>query len=274
MLLLLPFSGGSPREKGQEQAPSKIFEEIKKIETTLKGDLNPLLNINPIVLPLDNSNIEISQNLIQLKVSELLTKKEKFCAIGGDHSVSYPIFKSLLSLHPDAGLIVLDAHPDVEPSTGIASHDTWIRDLINAGLDTSRVFILGLRNIGREEVDFLNSHKIRHYSSIQLKENLDNICDVVMQEARNWQSVWISFDIDVLDPSIAPGTFYLEPFGLTSYEVLHIIRRFLHLKNIAGIDLVEVNPKFDVRNITIKTAARFVVDIYGHLFKDNEKYEM
>ena len=89
---------------------------------------------------------------------------------------------------------------------------------------------------------------------------MEDICDGLMENSRNFEELYISIDIDSLDPSIAPGTYYTEPNGLTLNQLLYFLRRLKLLKNIKKIDLVEVNPEIE-RKITIKTAAKIIAEL-------------
>ena len=82
-----------------------------------------------------------------------------------------------------------------------------------------------------------------------------------MAAAKNFSHLYISIDIDAVDPAFAPGTGYPEPAGLTSRQLLHMLHRLKNLKNINIIDIVEVNPKKDINNMTSKLAAKILVEL-------------
>ena len=79
--------------------------------------------------------------------------------------------------------------------------------------------------------------------------------------AKNFDNLYISIDIDVIDPAFAPGTGYIEPAGLTSREFLYFLHRLKNLKNIRGYDIVEINPKKDINNLTTKLGAKILVEL-------------
>ena len=91
--------------------------------------------------------------------------------------------------------------------------------------------------------------------------NIDNACDSVMEICRQFNELYLSIDIDVLDPSFAPGTGYLEPGGLSTRELIYFIQRIKLLKNLKRIDLTEVNPEKDINDITVKNAAKIISEL-------------
>ena len=82
-----------------------------------------------------------------------------------------------------------------------------------------------------------------------------------METEKNWDSLYLSIDIDAVDPAFAPGTGFIEPGGFTSREVLYIVQRLKRLRNLKMIDLVEVNPKKDLNKMTIKLSAKIVKEL-------------
>ena len=258
MIIFVPINIGAVGIKGQEQAPRKIWEELRKYESTWSLNRNRLRELEPVELDIDNSNIEEAHRAIGEAVYKYMDNNPIF--IGGDHSLTFPVFKALMDKYRDMGIIILDAHPDLEPYTINPSHDSWLRMLIDKGLDPSRVIILGVRSIGEKEAEFIKERGIRIYNPLSIENDPEAISDIVMTTARNWEKIWISLDIDVIDPSFAPGTYYNEPLGLKPLTLLYFLRRLLFLKNIIGLDLVEVNPLYDNRDITSRLAARLLVE--------------
>ena len=90
---------------------------------------------------------------------------------------------------------------------------------------------------------------------------LEEICDMIMERARQASGFYVSIDIDCVDPAFAPGTGYLEPGGLSSRELIYFIRRLSLLENFRGADIVEINPDKDINRITIKLGARLLAEM-------------
>lgn len=95
----------------------------------------------------------------------------------------------------------------------------------------------------------------------ELAENIESSCDKIMEEIRKFDSVYVSIDIDAIDPAFAPGTGYIEPGGFTSRQFLYFIQRLKLLNNIKAFDLVEINPEKDLKGITVKLSAKIIGEL-------------
>ena len=94
----------------------------------------------------------------------------------------------------------------------------------------------------------------------KLLENLEDTCEIIM-EFSDKKELYLSLDIDVVDPAFAIGTGYKESGGLTSREFIYIIQRLNKIKRLRGVDLVEINPKLDMNNMTIKLGAKILSEL-------------
>jgi arginase len=119
---------------------------------------------------------------------------------------------------------------------------------------------VGIRNSDVLENEFLREKNIKVISMNQLLENLEETCEIIM-EFSDKKELYLSLDIDVIDPAFAIGTGYKEPGGLTSREFIYIIQRLNKIKNLRAIDLVEINPDKDRDNLTIKLGAKILAEI-------------
>jgi agmatinase len=250
-------AGAMSKRQGIEKAPDRIVDLLKDIHLSESGIL-PLFDI--VDVKVDNSNLSEAHQLIEKEVE----KANAYCAIvGGDHSLTYPAFKAFAKNNPGAGIIVFDAHPDVQDNDKPPTHEDYLRVLIEEKIvDKNNVILVGIRNISKEEKKFIDDNKIKNYSMKEISfEELREIADSVMSVARLWSKVYISIDIDVLDPAFAPGTGYQEPGGMSTRDLLYFIQRLKMLRNLGMFDVVEVNPDKDVNNITSKTAAKLIVEL-------------
>ena len=148
---------------------------------------------------------------------------------------------------------------DFEPPT----HEDFVKVLINKNhLKKENLILVGLRNWHKDEYEFLKKNKIRYFPMKDLtQENLHDITDSIMYIAKKFSPLYISIDIDVIDPAFAPGTGYPEPAGLTPRQFLYILHRIKNLKNIKIIDLVEINPEKDKNNLTSKLGAKIIAEL-------------
>lgn len=234
--------------KGCEKAPDEIVKELKNIE----------VNESLKEIKYEISEIKVSSNLDE--TSRNIEKAKGDIFIGGDHSITHSLFKSLTS--KNKGLIIFDAHVDLNNQTNNSTHEDFLRRLIDENeLNSKNLVIIGARTIWKNELDYIKEKDIRIISVKQLFENgMEDICDSVMENFRSFEELYISIDIDVLNPSEAPGTHHPEPNGLQLNQLLYFLRRLRLLKNIKKIDLVEVNPEIE-RNITIKTASKIIAEL-------------
>lgn len=251
-VIKVPTSQGSlGKNIGSEKAPDKILECLKNI--SIKDDGKSLVyEVGSI--PINSSNIEETNLNIENSEGDLF--------IGGDHSITYSLFKSLSKKYKNAGLVMFDAHPDCENNFSPPSHEDFIQVLIEQGiLKKENLILIGLRNIDKKEYYYLKDNNIKYYTVKQLTENIEEASDVIMETSRKFEALYVSIDIDVVDPSQAPGTGYPEPSGLYVRELIYLVNRLKMLKNLKRVDLVEVNPDKDVNNITSKLAARIISEL-------------
>lgn len=245
----VPTSLGSMnKNKGCEKAPDEIIKELKKIE----------VNESLKEIKYQISEVKTSQDLDE--TNRNIKKAEGNIFIGGDHSITYSLFQSLKS--KNKGLIIFDAHVDLDNYTKTPTHEDFLRKLIDENnLNPQNLVIIGTRKYWKNEIDYIKEKNIQLITTKQIFENnIQDLCEIVMEKFRKFEELYISIDIDVLDPSIAPGTHYTEPNGLQLNQLLYFIRKLKILKNIKKIDLVEVNP--DIENkITIKTAAKIISEL-------------
>ncbi len=194
--------------------------------------------------------------------NEILESSDGKVFVGGDHSITYHSFKGFARHFKNPGIIVFDAHPDVYELFEFPSHQDWLRCLIKDGiLKKENVALLGIRNADRKEMEYLKDNKIKFYPIKGVCENSENVCNDVMEFARKFDGLYISIDIDVLDPAFAPGTGYPEPGGMSVRGLVYYLHRLKLLKNISRIDVVEINPKKDINNITSRVGAKIIAEL-------------
>lgn len=184
--------------------------------------------------------------------------------LGGDHSVSYPELRALAALHGPLALVHFDAHADTWPSQygQPLGHGTPFRRALEEGLLLpERSIQIGLRGPLPRAGDERLPAKAG-FEALTMEDLLPFDADAVARRIRlrvGDRPVFLSFDVDVLDPSCAPGTGTPEVGGLLSREVLAILRRLVGLR-FAGFDVVEVLPHLDPAQVTAITAANLVFE--------------
>jgi len=250
-------AGALSKKDGVEKGADAVASALDEFYLSEGGAL-PFFDIHDITV--DNSNITEAHKAVYDEV----VKNKGFCVlVGGDHSLTYPAFKAFAKNNPGAGMIVFDAHPDLQEDHRPPTHEDYLRVLIEEGIvDKERVVLIGARNMSKEEKKFMESFKIKSYSMKEISfEGIKDMTDSIMSVARQWPKAYLSIDIDVLDHAFAPGTGQAEPGGLTSRELIYMLQRLKLLRNIGMADVVEVNPEKDVQGITAKAAAKMIVEL-------------
>ncbi len=188
------------------------------------------------------------------QAKSIITSGASLLSMGGDHFISYPLLKAHAELYGPVSLLQFDAHCDTWPSIGEFDHGTMFLRAVEEGLiDAGSSIQVGLRTHNDLDVG------IEQITSPQIH---DMGLQVVLERILNRLSgrpVYLSFDIDVLDPAFAPGTGTPVSGGLASWQVLNIIRGLTPL-NMVGFDMVEVSPPFDHAEITAISAATIIHD--------------
>ncbi len=172
--------------------------------------------------------------------------------IGGDHSISYSLVKGFKRKHKTFGLIIFDAHADCCEPFKTATHEDWLRKLIQEKIiKKENVLLIGVRDVDKTEVEFLKNMEI-----IKCEDLLNNL--EIINFVNRFKNVYLSLDIDVVDARDAPGTGCKVKKGIRKELFLKIIKELSRFKNIKRVDLVEVNPKLDIENKTVKLAVEII----------------
>ena len=192
---------------------------------------------------------------IEAAAAEIIATGAKLLSLGGDHFVTYPLQRAHAAKYGPLALIQVDAHGDLWPDDpGRMDHGTMMGRAIREGvIDAARSTQVGIRTFhdSTEGLEVLTAPWIH-------REGVQAALDVIRDRAGD-APVYLSFDIDGLDPACAPGTGTPVPGGLTSAQALELVRGMGDL-NLVGMDLVEVSPPFDHAEITAIAAAHIAHD--------------
>jgi len=185
--------------------------------------------------------------------------------LGGDHTIALPILRAMARRHGPVGMVHVDAHADINDTMfgEKIAHGTPFRRAVEENLlDCERVYQIGLRATGYTAEDF-DWPREQGFTVVQAEQCWYKSLAPLMEEVRRKLGqgpVYLSFDIDGLDPSAAPGTGTPEPGGLTTPQALEIIRGCRGL-DIVGGDLVEVSPPYDNSGNTALLAANLLFEM-------------
>ena len=265
-IVKVPGINGLGKTEGCERAGNAILDSLREIHSNEQGKPVDADLLDFEEIHLDNANLSLTNKLIYENSLETFETKPKTTFLGGDHSISYSINRAFLENCRENGrepcLIIFDAHADCMKSMnkGFPTNRGWVRKLIEDDFPSENIMIVGARNISSEENSFLKSNKIRMINMNQLLQDIQDTCDVIM-EFSSGKDLYVSIDIDVLDSAFVPSTAYPEPGGLTSRQFLYMIQRINKIKNLRGIDLVEINPEKDENNKTVKLGAKILSEL-------------
>jgi agmatinase len=209
-----------------------------------------------------------SHRAIRAAVSNIVEAGAVPIVLGGDHSIAYPDVTAVAAGAPSGSLALvhLDAHADTATEIyGVEwSHGTPFRHLVDDGIVPGpRVVQVGLRGYWPEPPEFTwaREQKVRwHRMQAVTERGIDAVVDSVLEEIGDAESLFLSVDVDVLDPAFAPGTGTPEPGGMSTRELLRAVRRLVLAKGLAGMEVVEVSPPYDHADITAMAAHRVVLE--------------
>jgi agmatinase len=261
-ILGIPFDVNSSCLRGPAGAPAKIREALRSDASNKWTELGVDLGAAGAFadagdLPLNDSPESVGDDFAEIEraVGKLLAKGEAPVSLGGDHSVTYPILKAFARRYPELTIIHFDAHPDLydEFEGSRVSHACPFARIMEERL-AKRLVQVGIRT--------MNGHQREQAARFGV-EVVEMRALPAFDRLKIRGPVYVSFDMDVLDPAFAPGISHREPGGITVREAiahLHAIEG-----TIAGADIVEYNPVQDVSGMTATVAAKILKEILGKM---------
>lgn len=265
----IPFDIGTSNRPGARLAPREIRDESRMLRpfnvSTGADPFNSLTVADIGDVPINTFNLQKSMQIIEDYYDDLMAKNIKPLSIGGDHTIVLPILRALKKKHGPVGLVHIDAHADIndEMFGEKIAHGTPFRRAVEEGLlDCDRVVQIGLRGTGYSPDEYAWSRD-QGFRVVQAEECWHKSLAPLMDEVRDKVGggpVYISFDIDGLDPAYAPGTGTAEVGGLTVMQGLEIVRGCKGL-DVVGGDLVEVSPPYDTTHNTSVVGANLLYEI-------------
>jgi len=265
----VPFDIGTSNRAGARFGPRQIRTEsclIRPYNMATRAAPFDSLQVADIGdVAINTFNLEKSVAIIERAYDEILEQDCKPLTMGGDHTISLPILRALEKQHGPVGIVHVDAHADINDHMfgERIAHGTPFRRAIEEGLiEPTRMVQIGLRASGYEADDFDWSRE-QGVRVVQAEECWYQSLKPLMEEVRTQLGagpVYLTFDIDGLDPAYAPGTGTPEIGGLTVHQGLEIIRGCRGL-DVVGGDLVEVAPAYDTSGNTALVAANLLFEM-------------
>ncbi len=277
VILGAPFDWGATYRPGARFGPRAIRQadylgfdgERPHLDTGI-DPLAELAVVDAGDLLLPPGYIERSVDLIADAVEAICRHGAVPIVLGGDHTITFPNARAVAAVHGDLAVVHFDAHADTAAGNvpgALLGHATPMRRLIESGAVAGHRFVqIGLRGYWPDPptVAWMREQGMRTYfMSAIVKRGLDEVVDeAVAYAADGADAVFLSVDIDVVDPGMAPGTGTPEPGGLTARQLLDTLRRLGRELNVVGADIVEVSPPYDnPGEITAFLANRAVLEI-------------
>ncbi|WP_153127000.1 agmatinase [Peribacillus tepidiphilus] len=242
---------------GSRFGPTRIREVsigLEEYSPYLDRELEEVKYFDAGDIPLPFGNAQRSLDMIEEFVDKVLEAGKFPIGMGGEHLVSWPVMKAVAKKYPDLAIIHMDAHTDLrehyegEP----LSHSTPIRKIAEH-IGPENVYSFGIRSGMKEEFQWAKENGM-HISKFEVLEPLKEILPKLAG-----RPVYVTIDIDVLDPAHAPGTGTVDAGGITSKELLASIHEIAKSDvRVVGCDLVEVAPIYDVSEQTANTASKLI----------------
>ncbi len=257
-LIGLPYDASSSFMRGAALAPAKIREALRS--PSANSWTESLLNIDDPHVLTDAGDLELtspeqSRDAITAAIHQLLAKRQRPLALGGDHSVTYPVLRAVAQHHSSLSILHIDAHPDLyDHFEGVKYSHACPFARIMEEKCAQRLVQVGIRTMSAHQAE-------------QIKK-----FDVHVIDMRAWEQgkrphmigpVYVSIDLDGIDPAFAPGVSHHEPGGLSVRDVITMIQQIPG--PIVGADVVEYNPLRDINNMTAMVAAKLVKELAARM---------
>ena len=255
----VPYDDKSTYLKGTAEGPQAIRDASTEDMINPFTELGVDLKSDTVLV--DLGDIDVSGNFhmvsdrIQTRIESVLARSAIPLVLGGDHSVTFPAVQAMAKSYPTLDILHFDAHPDLydEFDSDPYSHASPFARILEYDL-AERIVQVGIRAATAQ-----NRKKAAQYG-VQMLEMKD-LRELPRLSFAN--PLYISFDMDALDPAFAPGVSHHEAGGLSTRQALNILHDLD--AEIVGLDVVEVNPKRDLSGITAAAAAKIVMEVVGKI---------
>ncbi len=262
-LLGIPFDENSSYLRGAAKAPPLIREALHCDSSNYWAESG--VNISPTETIFDAGDLSFESAAtafadIEEAIARLLELTVPVLSLGGDHSITYPIIKAFAKRYPRLTILHFDAHPDLydELLGNRFSHASPFARILEDGL-ADRLIQIGIRTMNDHQRQQAKRFGVEVYEIKDWPHDLNLEFDAPL---------YITMDMDALDPSVAPGVSHHEPGGLTVREVVGLIHRIK--ANLVGADIVEFNPDRDVVGMTARVCAKLLKEIAAKILLSGE----
>lgn len=265
----IPYDGGVSFRNGAKDAPlalreitytiaptTEFFEDISKLKVLDIGDFY-------------SEDRDELFSMVEDQVAKLVQTKTFFTMIGGDHSTTIPVQRGInKAINHPFGIIHIDAHFDLcdELEHDRLSHGSTERRALELENVTSidNIFFIGIRSIEMDELKFYKENNVQVINAHDFNAfGVDRVLEIVKDKMVQFESIYITLDIDCLDPGYAAGTGTPQFGGLTSRELLNLLKGLFDLP-VIGFDVVEIAPKLDPSLTSLFAGRKIITECWGH----------
>lgn len=269
----IPYDGAVSFREGSKDGPRSIRDLSYHVTPTSEEfDVFEELKVKDIGDFYGATQEELFKK-VEEKVAELVEKKKFFMMLGGDHSTTIPVLRGInRSLGEEFGIIHVDAHFDLCDSLGgnPLSHGCPARrgsELEWVG-GSENIYFLAIRSIETDELEFMKHNPVHVISAKKFHQmGTEKVLDTVAEHFKDKKHIYLTFDIDALDPAFAGGTGTPQFGGITSREVLDLVYGISKRLPLIGFDIVEVAPSLDDSLSSSFAARKLILEIWSQIYK-------
>jgi len=257
-LIGLPYDGGSSFLRGAAEAPPLIREALRSPASNAWSETGVDLGAPGVLHDAGDVRLESADSVreeIERAIGRLLDEGFRPLALGGDHSVTYPVLRAVRRSHPRLTVLHVDAHADLyeEYEGDRHSHACPFARVMEEGL-ADRLVQVGIRTLNGHQREQAERYGVEVYDMLRWAAGERPVVE---------GPVYLSLDLDGLDPAFAPGVSHREPGGLTVREVIMLVQGVPG--PLVGADVVELNPRRDLDGVTATVAAKLVKEIAARM---------
>jgi agmatinase len=268
----VPFDVTSTYRTGARFGPNSVRQASLNIETY---SFRSGVDVEDLALH-DLGDLHVSTSpkrtvdMLKLVVEDLLDVKKVPVAIGGEHTITLGVLKGLGDKAKDTAVVSFDAHLDVRKEyQGLTlSHTTFMR-VINEDVKPAKIIEVGTRAVSKEELAYTEQAGMVFFTSQQIrKEGATQTIQRLKEELASYKRLYLTVDLDVLDPAFAPAVQNPEPDGLETHMLLDVLCALCD-KRVVGFDVVELAPVYD-QGISATAAAKVIFEMLCQLEKSRK----
>jgi arginase len=257
----IPLDENSSYLKGAALAPEKIRDAFYCDSTNRFTEDN--IDVTPWNAVKDAGDLKLSEmpkafSEIESAVYDHVISRRKVISLGGDHSITYPVIKAFARKYQKLNILHIDAHADLydEFEHNRYSHACPFARIMEEDL-AKRLVQIGIRTLNPHQRDQIRRYDVE---TIEMKDWSDDY------QFRFDGPVYVSIDLDALDPAFAPGVSHYEPGGFSTRQLINVIQKLRG--NLIGADIVELNPSRDINGMTAMAAAKLFKELIAKMLRE------